>query len=60
MKTYKVQRMTEDSYHKFMGGSWDYEVETLYIDAHNAREAALKAQKPGYRVNENYITEVTD
>lgn len=60
MKTYKVQRMTEDNYHKFMSGSWYYDVETLYIDVHNAKEAALKAQRPGYRVNENYICEVTD
>ena len=59
MKLWKVERMTEKDYHKMMGGSWNYQVETVYIDADTAHQAVLKAGKPGYRVND-YAVEVTD
>ena len=55
MTTYRVQRMTEEDYHNYMGGGFNYNFETIYIEANTKPEAILKAQRPGYRVNENYV-----
>lgn len=55
MTTYRVQRMTEEDYYKYMGGGFNYNVETVYIEANTKPEAILKAQRPGYWVNENYV-----
>lgn len=54
MTTFRVERMPENDWCKYMSGSNDYyNVETLYIDAETAEIAILKAQRSGYRVNES-------
>lgn len=55
MTTYRVQRMTKEDYNKYMGGGFNYNVETVYIEANTKTEAILKAQRPSYWVNENYV-----
>ena len=57
MALYKVQRMTEADYHKYMAGSYYYQVEEIYITAETAEEAVLMAKKAGYFVN-NRATKV--
>lgn len=48
MKTYRVMRMTETNYIKFMNGGFNYEYEYLYIEAETPEEAMKKAKANGY------------
>ena len=52
---YEVQRMTTKDYDKYMGGSNEYHVEYLRIEAENREAAADKAEKEGYVVNRGFI-----
>ena len=55
MATYRVERMTNTDYNIYMGGGYDYEVETLLIEAETAEEAIQEAIKPGMVVNKGYV-----
>lgn len=55
MKTYRVERMTEDNYSIYMEGGYGYNMETLHIEAETAEEAAKKAEAVGYVVNKGYV-----
>ncbi len=52
---YEVQRMTIMDYDRYMGGSNEYHVEYLRIEAESKEEAADKAEKEGYIVNRGYV-----
>ena len=52
MAIYRVERMTERSYHSYMCGSNEYgPVEHLNIEADSKEEAIKKAEKKGFVVN---------
>ena len=55
MATYRVERMTNTDYNIYMGGGYNYEVETLLIEAETAEEAIQEATKPGMVVNKGYV-----
>lgn len=52
---YRVQRMTETSFHNYMGGGYNFSVENLDILAETAEEAIKLAEKEGYVVNKGYV-----
>lgn len=55
MTTYKVERMTYTDYDIYMTGGYDYNVESILIEAETAEEAIQKAKKPGMVVNKGYV-----
>lgn len=55
MTTYKVERMTYTDYDIYMRGGYNYNVESILIEAETAEEAIQKAKKPGMVVNEGYV-----
>lgn len=55
MATYRVERMTNTDYNIYMGGGYNYEVETLLIEAETAEEAIQEATKPGMVINKGYV-----
>lgn len=57
MAIYRVERMTETNYNRYMCGSNEYgPVEYLNIEADSKEEAIKKAEKKGYVVNDYVIT----
>jgi hypothetical protein len=58
--TYRVERMTTENYHNFMGGSYCCNVEYLDIEAETAEEAVEMAKAEGYVVNKNYVKTVEE
>lgn len=52
---YKVQRMTEASFHNYMSGGYNFSVEKLDILAETADEAIKLAEEEGYVVNKTYV-----
>lgn len=52
MTTYRVQRMTQDNFNRYMNGSYLYFIEELNIEADSKEEAFKKAEAEGYVVNE--------
>ena len=59
MKAYKIQRMTEDNWHKYMGGSYNYEFETIVVYAESKSQAIkiAEAQSNNYKIN-NWVEEI--
>ena len=55
MATYRVERMTNTDYNIYMGGGYNYEVESILIEAETVEEAIQKATKPGMIVNKGYV-----
>lgn len=60
MTTYRIERMTTESYHEYMSGSNNYHTEILNIEAENAKEAIKKAEANGYIVNKRYVKSVEE
>lgn len=56
MTTYRVQRMTTEDYNNYMTGGYNYNIETLIIEAETAEGAIGKATATGYIVNDNVKT----
>lgn len=44
MTTYKVQMMNYADYHRMMGGSYNYRVKTVYVEANTKEEAFQMVQ----------------
>ena len=52
MTKYRVQRMTQASFDRYMSGyNSGYSIEELIIEANSPEEARQKAEKEGYQVN---------
>lgn len=57
---YRVERATERNYHSMMGGSMNYSIEKLDIEAETPEEAAKMAEAEGYVVNKKYVRTVAE
>ena len=57
---YRVQRMSMDSYNAYMGGSYNYWVEELDIEANSPEEAVELAKAEGYVVNDRCVKSVEE
>lgn len=57
---YRVERATEENYHRMMGGSMNYSIEKLDIEAETPEEAAKMAEAKGYMVNKKYVKTVAE
>ena len=58
--TYRVERMTTENYHNYMGGDYNYRTEYLDIEAETAEKAVEMAKAEGYIVNKNYVKTVEE
>lgn len=59
-KLYRVERATEENYHRMMSGSLNYSIEKLDIEAETPEEAAKMAEAKGYVVHKNYVKTVAE
>lgn len=62
MKIYRIEMMTESSYHNYMCGGYNYKVDYYDVEAENAEQAVAiaKQDNPSYYVNANYNREVAE
>ena len=58
--TYRVERMTTENYHNYMGGNYNYRAEYLDIEAETAEEAVEMTKAEGYVVNDKYVKTVEE
>lgn len=57
---YRVERATEENYHRMMSGSLNYSIEKLDLEAETPEEAAKMAEEEGYVVNKEYVKTVAE
>ena len=62
MKFYRIEMMTNASFHNYMCGGNNYRVEYYDVDADTAEQAAAiaKQDNPNYHINDGYVCEIAE
>jgi hypothetical protein len=62
MKIYRIEMMTEASYHNYMCGGNNYRVDYYDVEAESAEQAVAiaKQDNPSYYVNAGFIREIAE